>query len=338
MKTKTPTRSRYQTPRKTPKRKPRASNKEQPKKEGKRLRDWAAEDAAQVARGRIDFYIAADMFEAPAKTGGRGRPRTYSQTLIWGALALKQLERKAYRTLEGYVASLASMLGYTGETPDHITLWRRAEATPLPPLPEVEGPRTVVVDSTGIKVFGPGEWRRHKHKNEEYIRRTYIKFHAVRDAQSGEILDWALTSSSGYGSGDSVVGAWMLEQLTKEGVEFAAVAADGAYDSSGFRAAAWRGGGSALIPPQHNARLHGEYEGWQRERNQQILACGSSDEERAAWKDASGYHVRSLAETTFSRHHALFGERIMSRLPKRQRLELAIRVWLMNQNACRSLA
>ena len=336
MKTKTPSRSTYQTPRKTPKRKPKASNQEQPKKEAKRLRDWAAEDAAQVRRGRIDFYIAADAFTRPPKTGGRGRPQEYSQTLIWGALARRQLERKAYRTLEGYVASLATLLGYEGETPDHGTFWRRAAATPLPPLPKLAGRRIVVVDSTGVKVFGPGEWRRHKHG--ERIERTYLKFHAVRDAESGEILDWALTNSSGSGSGDSAVGARMLEKLTAEGAEFAGVAADGAYDTSAFRAAAWRGGGAALVPPQRGGRLQGEYEGWQRERNQQIQACGSSEEERAAWKDASGYHVRSLAETTFSRHHALFGERIMSRLPKRQRLELAIRVWLMNQNVCRSLA
>jgi hypothetical protein len=128
MKTKTPARSTYQTPRKTPKRKPKVGNKEQPKPEAKRLRDWAAEDAAQVARGRIDFYIDAGAFTRPKKTGGRGRPQEYSQTLIWGALALKQLERKTYRTLEGYVASLATLLGYKGETPDHITLWRRAAA------------------------------------------------------------------------------------------------------------------------------------------------------------------------------------------------------------------
>jgi hypothetical protein len=328
-KLKTPTRRKYQTPKK-PKKTARK------KIEGKRLRDWAAEDAAQVRRGRIDLLIAPDCFNKPAPTGKRGRPRLYSQTRVFAAATLRQLEQKAYRPLEGYVQSLALLLGLDSKSADHVTFWRRAEKLDLPPLPHVEGPRIVTVDSTGIKVYGPGEWRRHKHA--EHIERTYHKFHAVRDAGTGLILDWALTASSGHGSGDALVGAWMLENLVEEGLELEAAAADGAYDTDRFRAAVWRGSGRALVPPRVNAVISTEYEGWQRERNQQIRACEGGAAARADWKDECGYHVRSLAETTFSRHHALFGERIMSKIPERQRLEMALRVMILNEGACRSLA
>lgn len=326
-------RSQYQTPRCTAVTSPE-------KKAKKRLRDWAAEDAAQVGRGRIDLYITPDLFERPEKTGRRGAPADYSQALIWGALVLRQLEHKAYRPLEGFICALARLCGYEGETPDHVTLWRRGKATPLPPLPSCKGKRVVVVDSTGVKVFGPGEWRRHRDAGR--IQRKYLKFHAVRDAHSGEILDWALTGHDGYGTGDGLVGSWMLQSLVSEGMEIDKACGDGAYDQKRWRQAVWRGGGQALAPPPRNAALSRGYErgetgDWQAERDQQIIEC-STEERRAAWKEASGYHVRSLAETTFSRHHAMFGERLMSRLPEQQSLEMGLRVWLMNEHAQRSVA
>jgi hypothetical protein len=327
------TRHQYQTPRAHA----QLSQNEEVSIKPKRLRDHEAEDEAAVRRGRIDLYVSPQILGPPAKDGRRRRPLLYSNELFWAAMVLRKLERKAYRPLQGYLLGLARLIGYEGEMPDHVTIWRRAAALPLPPLPKIKGRLTITVDSTGVKYYGPGEWR--AKRADDGIRREYLKFHAVRDADSGLILDWALTRSAGYGSHDGLVGGWMIKQLTDEGVEFEAVAGDGAYDSKEFRQAVWRGGGAALVPPREDARLSGAYsrnrklQPWQDERDNQIIACW---DDRRAWKQTSGYHQRSLAETTFSRRQALFGTRLQSKLVPQQRLEIAVEVWLLNEHVLRT--
>jgi len=301
----------------------------------KRIRDYAAETARQVQWGSIHLYADPKMFETPEHTGESKRPCLYSDELIHLGQVLRQLERNAYRPLEGLIASIAIMYGLSIKTPSYVTLWRRAGKLPLPPLPKLKGKRVITVDSTGVKVIGLGEWRANKHC--EQIERTYLKFHAIRDVKTGMIIEWALTSSSGEGSNDGQAGTWMVQRLVQEGLEIDYAAADMAYDSGSFRSSVWSGGGHAIVPPHHNAILTPEAIGSVKERNQQVMAC-STEEGRAEWKVQSGYHMRSLAETTFSRHHARFGDRISSHLPERQRLDMAYRIWLLNDNALRSIA
>lgn len=326
-------RSQYQTPRPAP----AGSSPKNP--ERKRLRDWAAEDACQVGRGRIDLYIHPDAFSRPGRSGRRGAPRSYSDELVWAAQVMRKLERRAYRPLEGYVRGLAKLMGYRGPTPDHVTLWRRAAKLPLPPLPRVRGRRRIVIDSTGVSVYGAGQWRSLRWR--EHVEREYLKLHCVRDADTGEILDWALTRSDQHGSGDGAAGAQMLDQLVSEGLEISVAYGDGAYDAKHFRQAVWRAGGQAIIPPPRNARLSTarnrniERADWELERDDQILACRH---DRDGWKRDSGYHTRSTIETTMSRLVTLFGDKLHTSNPQRQRLDIATRIWLLNQHALRSTA
>jgi hypothetical protein len=182
----------------------------------KRLRDYAAEDEAAVRRGRIDLYVSPQILGPPCRDGRRRRPLLYSNELFWTAMVLRKLERKAYRPLQGYLLGLAKLMGYEGEMPDHVTIWRRAAALALPPLPKIKGRLTITVNSTGVKYYGPGEWRAKRADSSS--KREYLKFYAVRDAHSGLILDWALTRSAGYGSHDGLMGGWMIEQLVEDGL------------------------------------------------------------------------------------------------------------------------
>jgi len=328
----------YQTPR------PLAQTSTRPKAK-KRLRDYAAEDKRAVERGRIDLLIDPQILGQPEKLGGRGRPKLYADELVFAGGTLKKMFRLAYRPLEGLLISLAVFSGYEGPTPDFTTLCRRMGALDLPPLPRPKGPLTVVVDSTGVTTFCPGEWR--VYQDREQYERQYLKFHAVRDEATGHILDWALTNSSGYGTGDSLVGTWMMEHLVnEEGLEIECLAADGAYNDKRLRRVSARGGGRALIPPKRNMRLTGSQlsqkksrayvrEPWEEELDEQILACRKDSD---GWKKSSGYHVRSLAETTFSRKKRLFGSRIAAKTPERQRVEMGIEVHLLNKFAVRSEA
>ena len=196
-----------------------------------------------------------------------------------------------------------------------------------------------MIDSTGVQVYGADQWR--ALRSAERIERECVKLHAVRDLDTGEILDWALTRSDGYGSGDANAGARMLNQLIDEGLEIENAYADGAYDSKWFRQAVWRGGGQAIIPPPKHATLSRGYEhgqdivDWQSERDAQVLGCAR---DRKVWKQEAGYHVRSTVETTMNRLKTLFGEGLATSNPERQRLDIALRVELLNQHLVRSLA
>src|SRR5271157_3390389 len=97
-----------------------------------RRRDHAAEDAAAVARGRVDLFVAPGAFTRPRHDGSRHRPLVYPDALIDLARVVRAMDRKAYRPLQGRVEALARLAGYRGPTPDwtplvvgSVTLWRR---------------------------------------------------------------------------------------------------------------------------------------------------------------------------------------------------------------------
>lgn len=290
-------------------------------------RDWAAYDKAQVQSGRLTLWLDPCLFARPKANGRRGRDELYSNELILGALALRKLLRLPYRRLEGLLLGFAELVGHAGPVPDYSTLCQRAATLRVPPLPRRPGQRDLILDSTGLRVAGPGEWRRL-----EGGRRRYLKLHLAEDAGTGEVVDWQLTGMRGFGAGDVTQGGRLLERLVDEGVELGDVYADGAYDGRPPRAAAHKGGGRAIIPPKRSARVRAgpgvRADSWQEERNAQILACRR---DRAGWKEASGYHRRSRVEATFSRWKTLLGPSLAARSWERQRVEAAVGVWLLNQ-------
>lgn len=302
----------------------------------KRLRDWAAEDRAQVGRGRLDIYVHKSAFRRPRRTGRRGRPATFSQQLYQAAAVIRQLDMRSWRCLEGFLIAVSQWVCPGARTPDHVSLWRAAERVRLPEIRLPGGPRVIVIDSTGVKITGPGEWRAKRDET----RRQYVKLHIARDLHTGRILDWELTPPEGEGTGDPSVGSLLLRRLARRGLTIDRVLADGAYDRQRFRQAVWDAGGRAVIPPRRDAKpsFRARPPDWQAERDQQVLACWRSDHDRADWKHASGYHERSLVETTFSRYQALFGPSLTARLPDRQHQEITIAIHLLNQHARRSLA
>jgi Transposase DDE domain len=297
-----------------------------------RSRDWSAYDKAKVASGDFTLFVDRCLLAPPPANGRRGRDQLYSDQLVLGALALKRLFRLDYRSLEGFVSALARLAGHRGPTPDYSSFCKRARRldVPVPRLPS--GPVTLLLDSTGLKVVGPGEWRRFR---DESAQRRYLKLHLAVDESDGRLLGHLLTDSSGYGSGDSTAGTKLLLRLVAQGARFRGVYADGAYDGQGPRRAAHGGGGAAIIPPRARARTATSQRGkgpplagWQRERNEQIRACR---EDREQWKEAAGYHRRSLAETAMSRWKTLLGPGLAARGREQQRVEAAVSVWLLNQ-------
>ncbi len=184
------------------------------------------------------------------------------------------------------------------------------------------GPLNLLVDSTGIKFLGDGEWLARKHGTQR--RRQYRKVHLAMDTATGDIRAVEFTSSD---KGDSPVLPHLLDQIPPD-EQIGTVTGDGAFDTRRCHTAILERGGTAVIPIRKNGRRWRENCPAAKARNEILKATQRLG--RAAWKRWSGYHARSRIEAKMKCLKA-FGERITSRDPDRQTAEVQIRVALMNR-------
>ncbi len=130
-----------------------------------RVTNWAAYDAGLRARGSLTVWFTAEAIEAwragPRTTRG-GQPR-YSGLAIATALTLRTVFRLALRQTEGLIGSILQLLGLDLAVPDHSTLSRRAETLEVPRPKAAREPVHLLVDGTGLRLCGPGEWLEEKH-------------------------------------------------------------------------------------------------------------------------------------------------------------------------------
>ena len=184
----------------------------------------------------------------PPHNGRRGRPQQYSEIAIETGLMLRLAFGRPWRQTEGMLASILRLLGLDLPVPDHTTFSRRsADLTVAKAVSTARGPVNVVIDSTGLKVFGAGEWQREKHGGKG--RRTWRKLHLAVDPDTGEILASELTTTE---DGDASQVGPLLDQISGP---IASVTADGAYDGDPvYRTIAERDPAAAvIIPPRSTA-------------------------------------------------------------------------------------
>ncbi|HDR9140973.1 IS5-like element ISBvi8 family transposase [Burkholderia vietnamiensis] len=285
--------------------------------------NWAAYNAALKARGSLTVWLNKDMqWYAPA-SGKRGRPQRFSDAAIQFCLSLKCLFGLALRQSLGMVESLLRLAGLDCQVPDFSTVCRRQKnlQVQLPYRPSSSA-LSLLVDSTGIKFLGEGEWKCKKHGAE--YRRQWRKVHLGIDAQTLEIRAIEVTDNR---IGDAPMLPELLSQIPED-EPIASVGGDGAYDTKACHAAIARRNAHALIPPRKNARAWKSTEAGAASRNEALRACRRLG--RTIWKKWSGYHRRSLVETTMYCFKRL-GERVMARTFERQVAELHMRVALFNR-------
>jgi hypothetical protein len=257
-------------------------------------------------------------------SGKRGRSATYSDAAIQFCLSMKYLFGLPLRQSIGLVGSLLELSGLDWAAPDFSTVSRRQKTLQVViPYRGRADALHLLVDSTGVKILGEGEWKTKKHGAE--YRRQWRKVHIAIDAKSMEIRAFEITSNS---IGDAPVLPALLDQIPKN-VTIATVTGDGAYDTKACHAAIADRGAAAIIPTRKNARLWKKYPPGAHARNEILRATHRLG--RAIWKQWwSGYHRRSLVETKM-RCFKLLGERIMSRDFDRQVAELQVRAALLNR-------
>ena len=253
---------------------------------------------------------------------GTGRPPVFSDAAIQFCLMVKVLFGLPLRQTTGMVESILSMAGLDWPVPDFSTLSRRQKRiTVRISNRRAPGPLNLLVDSTGIKFLGDGEWLARKHGTQR--RRQYRKVHLAMDTSTGDIRAVEFTSSD---KGDSPVLPHLLDQIPPD-EQIGTVTGDGAFDTRRCHTAILERGGTAVIPIRKNGRRWREDCPAAVARNEILRATQRLG--RAAWKRWSGYHVRSRIEAKMKCLKA-FGERIASRDPDRQTAEVQIRVALMN--------
>ena len=250
-------------------------------------RNWPSYTKALRRRGSLAIWFDPAMTWEATPTGKRGRQREYSDAAIQTCLTLKVLFGMALRQTTGFVESLLRLVGLDWAVPDFSTLSRRQKALKVNiPYRGSGGPLHLLIDSTGIKVEGEGEWNARKHGGSK--RRVWRKIHIGIDEKSLEIRAAEFTTSD-------VGDAPMLPEQIAPGQEIASVTADGAFDTRKCHDAIAARGAAAIIPPRKNAKPWKPDTAGAIARNE-ILRT-SKRIGRTIWRRWSGYHRRSRAET-----------------------------------------
>lgn len=292
-----------------------------------RIRNWSEYNAGLKQRGSLTFWLSDDAIDGwlePELTGRRGASPTYTDLAIATFETLKSVYGLAGRQTEGFITSLFELMGVALPVPEHSTVSRRKSklSITLPVIPK-SGSVHLVVDSTGVKVYGEGEWKTRQHGISK--RRTWRKLHLGVDESTGEILAAVVTTNDFH---DSEVLPDLLE-ATEADIE--QVSADGAYDKRRCYDALSDRGAKAAIPPQKNAKIwqHGNSKAPPHPRDENLRAIRKRG--RKAWKRQSNYHRRSIAETTMFRLKALFGGKLRSRKFDNQAAELLLQCAALNR-------
>jgi hypothetical protein len=288
-----------------------------------RVKNWSAYNQALIQRGSLTVWFDEEALEGwahPDQTGKPGHPFEYGAIAIACALTLKAVYQLALRQTQGLLGSVLHLAGLSWEVPTYSTLSRRQKTL------EVQLPRQrrsqalhVVVDATGLKVYGEGEWTVRTHGKKK--RRTWRKVHLGFDEATGEVVAEAVTPSNTHEKEQ------LPDLLAQIDEPLRQVTGDGGFDFLTCYEAIAAREARAVIPPRSNAVIWDNGQMDARDANlRRIQQIG-----RKAWKIESQYHRRSLAETGIYRLKTLFGAAFASRTLDRQQREVRIRCVALNR-------
>ncbi|TFL17239.1 IS5 family transposase [Jannaschia formosa] len=288
-----------------------------------RTLNWSAYNAALRERGSLTVWFDPLTPWHAVPSGKRGAQPVYSDAAIQACLTVKVLFGLPLRQTTGFVASLLKLAGLDWPVPDYSTLCRRQKTLAVQlPYRGSGGPLHLLIDSTGIKVQGEGEWHARKHGGAK--RRVWRKVHLAIDEATLEVRAVEITDSS---VGDAPMLPGLLSQIP-DGEPIGSVTADGAYDGRACRDAVALRGAEAIIPPRRNAKPWKKDSPGARSRNEALRAMKRFG--RTLWRRWSGYHRRSRVETKMN-CMKLLGQKLMARDFDRQTAELQVRIAILNR-------
>ena len=301
-----------------------------------RVRNWSKYNRALKNRGAITIWFSEEVISQwyeTERSGKRGRPMEYKDVAIECGLTLKAVFKLPFRATEGLMISLMKLLKLEIKVPDYSLLCKRQKFMSVALKSGVSGEKIdLVVDTTGLKVYGEGEWkvRQHGWLKHRLWRKLHIGVNALtHEIEAMDLTDLGVQDCEGFSR--------LLKRIQKplnSGI------GDGAYDRFSCYEEAQERGFKMITPPQRNSRTSKE-----RTRNKKKVsaeAVQARDEAilgvralgRAAWKVAVGYHKRSLAETAMYRIKTLLGHRLSTKTIEHQKVEATIWCKIINKMTC----
>ncbi len=304
-----------------------SSKKSKNGKKKYRVRNWHDYNEALKQRGSLIVWLDKAALKAEAwyarPSGTKGAQPVYADLAVTITLQFGKVFRQKLRQTEGLVRSLFALMGIPLKVPTFSTLSRRGSKVKVA-LPRDEKENiTIIVDSTGLKVFGEGEWKVRKHGYGKH--RTWRKFH-VAVTPDGEVRAVELTGNE-TGDNETVPALFAQEESTIK-----AFAGDGAYDTRDvYDLCRERNVSRILVPPQKNAKIwqHGNSSLPPHPRDENLRAIRRTSLSR--WKEDVGYHARSLVETFMFRYKTIFGARLDARNMPQQTAEILIKSSILNR-------
>jgi len=292
-----------------------------------KVRNWPEYNRALVRRGHLTLWFdegAVVAWRDTTRSNEPGRPKVYANAAIECALILKSVFHLSLRSTQGFLASVVTLMRLELRVPDYSTMSRRQAGLTVCLSPASRsGVRHVVVDSTGLKVYGAGEW--HAGKYQHTGRRVWRKLHLGVDETTREILAADVTESRVH---DSRRLPTLLSQIPGA---IAQVSGDRGYDTRAAYETVLTYGAVATIVPRRNARMS---EGtdpppWRVARDATLRRIEVHG--RYGWRRSSGCTRQSLAENAMFRFKAVFGGKLWARTLDNQRVESAIKCAGLNR-------
>jgi hypothetical protein len=294
-----------------------------------RVTNWAMYNESLRQRGDLTVWFNSDtlkLWAAPRRLSRGGQPR-YSDMAITICLTFGVVYGLPLRQTQGLMRSLARLMGLDISVPDFSTLSRRGQGLSLPAKPQArrDQPVHLVVDSTGLKIFGEGDWLREKHKTRAK-RKSWRKLHLGLDLVTGEIICADLTLDD---VGDPTALPGLLDQVDAPVTRFLA---DGAYDgspTSDLLKARVGDTVEVIIPPPKTAIPSPQSTHDPSQRDQHIGEIRVHG--RLAWQVSSGYNQRSRVEAQMGRWKGVIGPKLKARRFENQKTEVRIGVNVLNK-------
>ena len=269
--------------------------KPQKEKQTYRTINWADYNQALKQRGNLTFWIEPETRWYATPNGKPERNHKFTDTAIQTCLTIKTLFNLPLLQTQGFMQSIIQLAQLDWEAPDYSTLSRRQKhINIIIPYNKSTNGLDILIDSTGIKMTGEGEWHTKKHGKEK--RRQWRKVHIGIDAETGQVRAVGVTTNS---VGDSPMLGELLVQIPKE-EDIKSVRADGAYDTKDCYHHIADREAQAIIPPRSNAVIwkNPEHEG-DKARNKTVREYQQLGEKQS--KEKTRYHMRSLVEGTMYR-------------------------------------
>jgi len=308
----------------------RNNRRHQFKKAKFKIENWREYNQALKGRGSITLWLSPEVIKAwyPKKHKKKlpGGQLKYSNIAIETALSIKVAFHLPYRSTQGFLESIMQLMNIELDVPHYSRISRRADVLEMPALSNISPDETinVVVDSTGLKIFGAGLWHEEKHGLKK--RRGWRKLHLTIDRSSHAIIAQELTTKD---ESDDAQVALMLKDVTQKMTHFSA---DKAYDKSKVYQAVQDHSGSKVtiaIPPIANAVTHDDKPSDFGSRNHNVAYIDRHGIYR--WQAHSDYNYRALVETAMYRYKTIIGDKLYSRKMPAQKVESRMACVVLNK-------